>query len=157
MPVTFQRTAFESILSDVEAKLTAASIPFFTSLEEAEPDTYLGDVQAAIQIGSVSPDPGTTEGTGTMGNLLRRDFTLKLMTRSYLDEGGRGRKGLLNHLGWEEKILTALHLYMPTNVNGLLGEAMRMKSSSPVTMKMGWLTTSFVFDACYPALLQSTP
>ena len=159
MPTTFQRTAFETILADIEAKLAAATPPFvhFVALEEAEPDAYLGDQQVVIRPGALSPDPGTTEGTGTMGNIVHRDVELILMTRSYLDEGGRGRKALLAHLAKEELLLTTLHLYMPTNANGLLVEGFRLKASSRVTMKQGWLTTPFVFDACYPALLQSTP
>lgn len=155
-PVTFQRTKFETVLTDVETQLQNAGFKHFVYAEgNDDPDGFLGDNQIAITIDSMTPDEGTLEGTGTRGNILIRKMQFHLMNRCNLDEGSRGKKAILQHLAMEEKILTALHIYMPSNANGILVQGARFAGSTKPTFKQGWTKSTMQFDFNYAGWLQS--
>lgn len=150
----FQRTPFADVVAAVIERLQSFDIyAVWIGLQE-RPQMWMGDYQVAISPGAASLDDGTATGTGTCGSLIRRPLALTLQSRSYEDEGERATAALLEHLGLEERILAALHLWMPGS--GIVTEPLRIASGAPSqpTQANGVITSVLAFETLYGALLQ---
>jgi hypothetical protein len=151
----FQRTAFASIISAMRTRLAEYNLTVNWAGLQGEPQFWSGDYQITFAPGQATVDEGTATGTGRFGSLVRRQIELTLMTRTYEDEGERATVALLNHLSTEEVLIDALHLWMPDDLMGLVTEPIRMVGPSKPQQKQGIITSVLLFDALYPALLQS--
>lgn len=150
----FQRTPYRDIIAALLERLrengfTSAWVGIKSPIE-----MWLGDYLVALRPGAASVDEGTTTGTGTCGSMIRRPVDMTLMTRSYEDESERAEIALYEHLDREEALLTLLHLWMPTDPDGILLEPMRLASISQPIQEQGIIKTEFAFEAAYAAMLQ---
>lgn len=150
----FQRTPFADVVSAAIERLRDYEIESCWVGLQDQPQMWLGDYQVSIAPGAASVDEGTATGTGIAGSLIRRPLTLTLKSRSYEDEGERATTALLEHLTLEERILTALHLWMPSG--GIVTEPLRIASGAPSQPQQanGVITSVLAFETLYGALLQ---
>lgn len=151
--MSFQRTAFSSIVNDVMARLQSKAVGLsWVSLLE-EPQFWLGDYQVVVRPGGVQPDDGSATGTGVAGSLLTREIEVVVQSRYQVDEGDRTLAQLLAHLDTEETLLAALHLYLPANSSGITTEPIRLVSGSKPTWQAGVMKSTFTFAVTYAAQL----
>lgn len=150
----FQRTAYRAVVSAVLSRLLSAGLNSTWIGIKQPTEMWLGDYLLSICPGAAAVDEGTATGTGVCGSLIRRPVRITLMTRSYEDEGERAQQALYEHLDREEALLTLLHLWMPTDANGILVEPMRLQGISDPDQSQGVIRTVFTFEATYPAMLQ---
>lgn len=150
----FQRTPYREIIAALLERLRANGFTSSWVGIKTPVEMWLGDYLIALRPGAASVDEGTTTGTGRCGSVIRRPVEMTLMTRSYEDEAERAEVALYEHLDREESLLTLLHLWMPTDVDGILLEPMRLASISEPSQEQGILKTQFAFEATYAAMLQ---
>jgi hypothetical protein len=152
--MSFQRTPYRSVVAAILARLRGFGLNSTWVGIKMPTEMWLGDYLIALSPGAASVDEGTTTGTGVCGSILRRPVKLVLMSRSYEDEGERAERALYEHLDREEQMLTALHLWMPTDINGIIVEPFRLANISDPEQVQGVIKTVLTFEATYPAWLQ---
>jgi hypothetical protein len=151
----FQRTAFALVIESFTKRMDDFGLRNNWFGLQGPPQFWLGDYQICVSPGKGSTDEGTVIGTGVDGTLIKRPIICTIMSRSYEDEGERATVALYEHLTVEETLMAALHLHMPTGVNTVVVEPFKLSSTEQPQQKQGIITSVLVFDAIYPALLQS--
>lgn len=148
----FQRTPYRQIVAATLDRLRSNGVTSAWVGIKGPIEMWLGDYLVALKPGAASVDEGTTTGTGACGSVIRRPIAMTIMTRSYEDEAERAEMALYDHLDREESLLALLHLWMPTDPEGILLEPMRLASVSEPTQEQGIIKTVLTFEATYAAI-----
>jgi hypothetical protein len=151
----FQRTPFSLVIKSFTDRMDEVGLENNWFGLQGPPQFWLGDCQICVSPGKGSTDEGSVLGIGIDGTLIKRPIICTIMSRSYEDEGERATVALYGHLAVEETLTAALHLYMPTGVNTIVVEPFKLAETEQPQQKQGIITSLLVFDAVYPALLQS--